>query len=95
MQAIVKVIKANSRIDAYVIQHISRPLMRVTETFDQGSRSRSYNFTASIAFVRSRFPGKLCDQDLLAAYNRAGNKYGPEISHQFVVLKGKDYPFNP
>jgi len=95
MQALAKVIKANSRMDAYVIQHISRPLMRVTETFDQGSRSRSYSFTEAIAFTHTNCPGKLKDQDLLAAYNRAGNKYGPEISHHFVVLKGKDYPFKP
>jgi len=95
MQAIVKVIKANSRMDAYVVQHISRPLMRVSEKLDQGIRSRSYNFTEAIAFVHTQFPGKLTDQDLLAAYNRAGNKYGPEISHHFVVLKGKDYPFKP
>jgi len=79
-------------MDAFVIQHISKPLMKVTEKFDQGSRSRSYNYTESIAFVHSRFPGKLSDQDLIAAYNKAGSKYGPEISHYFVVLKGRDYP---
>jgi len=95
MQAIVKVIKANSNMDAYVIQHISKPLMKVTEKFDQGTRVRSYGFTEAIAFVQSRFPGKLADQDLIAAYNKAGSKYSPEISHYFVVLKGKDYPLKP
>jgi len=95
MQALVKLIKANSNMDAFVIQHISKPLMKVIEKFDNGSRTRSYNYTESIAFFHSRFPGKLCDQDLIAAYNKAGSKYGPEISHYFVVLKGKDHPFKP
>jgi len=90
MQAIVKVIKANSPLDAYVIQHIPRPLVKVINRHQMSNRS--YGFTEIIAYVHSNFPGKLSDQDLLAAYNKAGSKYGPEISHYFVVLKGRDYP---
>jgi len=96
LKALAKVIKNNSRRQAFVLQHLTRPLLKVIE--DGGSqeeKSRAFGFTEAISHVLAEYPGKLADQDLAEAYSKAGNKYGPEISHYFVVLKGRGYPINP
>jgi len=77
-----------------VIQHLPRPLLKVIDKSGPSETSRTFGYTEAIAHLLAEHRGKLQDQDLAPAYSKAGNKYGPEITHYFVVLKGRDAPIN-
>jgi len=94
LTAIAKCIKANSNKDAFVIQHLPRPLLKVIDRSGSAESARAFGYTEAIAYLLAEHRGKLQDQDLAAAYSKAGNKYGPEITHYFVVLKGRDARIN-
>ena len=47
----------------------------------------SFGFAQSIAYMMKEMPdAKLSKQDLFDAYMIAGKRFGPEISHYFVLM---------
>jgi len=95
LKALARIIKNNSTSDAFVLQHLTRPLLKVVSKERGNETSRAFGYTEAISYTLAEFPDKVSDQDMAEAYSKAGNKYGPEISHYFVLLKGRGYPINP
>jgi len=80
------VIKGSGRgeFDAYVIQHLPRPVLKIGKRNDQESY-RTYGFVDGVSDTRTRYG--LHDQDLVEAYNKAGSAFRGQLSQNFIVLK--------
>ena len=67
LRALAKVVKSNSQknVDAYVLQHLTRPLLKVTITIPKKevTTSRTYGFAEAVEFVSCRY--RIQDRDLL------------------------------
>ena len=89
LKAIAKIIRSElPNHDAWVIQHAARPVLKVEITLEDNRKAEnSYGFAQAIAFMIKELPTrKPSDQDLFDAYTIAGMRFGPEISHYFVLL---------
>ena len=89
LHAIAKEIKDQvEQTDAWVIQHVARPVLKIEETFDDGSKSQtSLGFVQAIAYLKKQLPhSNFRTQDLFDAYSIAGTRFGQEISHYFILL---------
>ena len=89
LKAISKIIRTElPNHDSWVIQHAARPVMKVEITLaDNRKAENSYGFAQAIAFMIKELPTrKPTDQDLFNAYSVAGKRFGPEMSHYFVLL---------
>ena len=75
--------------DAWVIQHIARPVLKIEQTDKDNKKIlTSYGFAQAIAYTLEKMPFvKFTDQMLFTSYTIAGTKFGPEISHYFVILE--------
>lgn len=92
LRAISKVIRTDMpNHDSWVIQHAARPVLKIEITLEDNRKAEnSYGFAQAIAFMIKEMPDrKLSDQDLFDAYTIAGTRFGPEISHNFVLLNYK------
>ena len=92
LKAISKIIRSDlPNHDSWVIQHAARPVLKIEITLDDNRKAEnSYGFAQAIAFMIKEMPErKLSDQDLFDAYTIAGTRFGPEISHNFVLLNYK------
>ena len=89
LKAIAKVIgRQSDNHDAWVIQHAARPVLKVELKKENGEKmENSFGFAQSIAYMMKEMPdAKLSKQDLFDAYMIAGKRFGPEISHYFVLM---------
>ena len=89
LKAIAKAVRAElPETDSWVIQHAARPVLKVEITLeDKRKAESSYGFAQSIAFMIKEMPNrKLSNQDFFEAYQVAGMRFGPEMSHYFVLL---------
>ena len=91
--AILKVISKAIRTEltghyTWVIQHAARPVLKVEIALDDNRKAEnSYGFAQAITFFIKELPfWTLSDQDLFEAYRIAGTRFGPELSHVFVLL---------
>ena len=75
--------------EAWVIQHVSRPVLKVKQKAEDGKEVlTSYGFAQSVAYVLKEMPDVMwSEQQLFEAYTVAGTRFGPEISHHFVILE--------
>ena len=75
--------------EAWVIQHVARPVLKVQQKDNNGRNIlTSYGFAQAVAYVQSEMAYyKFSDQELFDAYAIAGSRFGPEISHHFVILE--------
>lgn len=90
LQAIAKLIKATEEdTEAWVIQHVARPVLKIEEKKADGFKLiTSLGFAQAIAYYLRDMPSAhLSKQDLYDAYSIAGNRFGPEVSHYFVILE--------
>ena len=90
LRALAKVVKSNSQknVDAYVLQHLTRPLLKVTITIPKKevTTSRTYGFAEAVEFVSCRY--KIQDRDLIDAYKAAGNM--KNLEQLFMVLRNPE-----
>ena len=70
-------------------QHVARPVLKVQQKDNNGRNIlTSYGFAQAVAYVQSEMAYyKFSDQELFDAYAIAGSRFGPEISHHFVILE--------
>ena len=75
--------------EAWVIQHVSRPVLKVKQKAEDGKEVlTSYGFAQSVAYVLKEMPDVMwSEQQLFEAYTVAGTRFGPQISHHFVILE--------
>ena len=75
--------------ESWVIQHVARPVMKIEQKGQDGKKVlTSYGFAQSLAYIQNEMAYyKFSDQELFDAYAIAGTKFGPEISHYFVILE--------
>ena len=74
--------------ETWVIQHVARLVLKVEQTENGKKTLTSYGFAQTMAFFLKELPqSRLTDQLLFDAYTIAGTRFGPEISHHFVVLE--------
>ena len=89
LQAFAKEIKnTKENTDSWVIQHVARPVLKIETTMKDDSKSiYSYGFVQAVAYMKKELPySNLKGQELYDAYAIAGTRFGPEISHHFIVL---------
>ena len=75
--------------DAWVIQHVARPVMKIefTPPGEEEKLTRSFGFAQGLAYLFKEIPGySISAQDLFQAYSLAGTRFGPEISHHFIIM---------
>jgi hypothetical protein len=84
LKAIAKKI-TNDKELAYVAGFVSRPMMHIRKAGPptKDRPLKSYNFIEAV----SRFGMKLKEEDLGAAYNRAGHTFAGQFRQNFVVLR--------
>jgi hypothetical protein len=84
LKAIAKKI-TNDKELAYVAGFVSRPMMHIRKAGPptKDRPLKSYNFIEAV----SRFGMKLKEEDLGAAYNRAGQTFAGQFKQNFVVLR--------
>ena len=90
LKAIAKMLPAEFEdTEAWVIQHVARPVLKVEQKDSDGRKIlTSYGFAQAVAYVlREMTYYKFSDQELFDAYAIAGTRFGPEISHSFVILE--------
>jgi hypothetical protein len=86
LKAIAKKI-TNDNEQAYVVSFISRPVMHIKLKSDKnGFPSKSYTFIDAV----KQFGANLIQDDLLAAYAKAGTAFKGQLEQNFVVLKEDD-----
>jgi hypothetical protein len=86
LKAIAKKI-TNDKEQAYVVSFISRPVMHIKLKSDKnGFPSKSYTFIDAV----KQFGANLVQDDLLAAYAKAGTAFKGQLEQNFVVLKEDD-----
>ena len=88
LKAIATTIKRKDNHDAWVIQHVARPVLKIEVKQEKGENlENSFGFAQSIAYMMKELPEcKLSRQDLFDAYTIAGKRFGPEIGHYFVLM---------
>ena len=89
LHALAKEIKsAKEDTDAWVIQHVARPVLKIEITQNNDIKSFiTLGFAQAIAYYRQELPhSNLSSQDLYDAYSIIGNRFGQEINHYFVIL---------
>jgi len=69
---------------SWVVQHLSRPVLKVT--FGKDSIPKTYTYADALKWAAGKYP--LGDQDLLEAYRIAGSSFGATMENHFIVLKG-------
>ena len=89
LHALAKEIKsAMEDIDAWVIQHVARPVLKLE--FAQKNDLKTIitlGFAQAIAYYKQELPhSNLSTQDLYDAYAIIGNRFGQELNHYFVIL---------
>ena len=90
LKAIAKMLPAEYEdTEAWVIQHVARPVLKIEQKDAEGRKIlTSYGFAQAVAYVlREMSHYKFSDQELFDAYAIAGTRFGPEISHSFVILE--------
>ena len=90
LKAIAKMLPAEYEdTEAWVIQHVARPVLKIEQKDAEGRKIlTSYGFAQAVANVlREMSHYKFSDQELFDAYAIAGTRFGPEISHSFVILE--------
>ena len=75
-------------IDAWVIQHVARPVLKIEETGSDDTKIlKSFGFAQAITYFQKECPHvHLSSQVLYDAYSLAGIRFGLELSHYFVIL---------
>ena len=89
LHALAKEIKsAKEDTEAWVIQHVDRPVLKVETSHNNDTKSIiTMGFAQSIAYYKQELPhSNLSSQDLYDAYSIIGNRFGQEINHYFVIL---------
>ena len=89
MHALAKELKsAIEDTEAWVIQHVARPVLKVETSHNNDTKSiTTLGFAQSIAYYKQELPhSNLSSQDLYDAYAIIGNRFGQEINHYFVIL---------
>ena len=74
--------------DAWVIQHVARPVLKLETTQNNDNKSTiSMGFAQAIAYYKQELPhSNLSSQDLYDAYAIIGNRFGLDLNHHFVIL---------
>lgn len=81
-----KLRETKQTMDAYVLQHLPKPLMRVIlSKGDPKSMTRTYSYTEAIQYVTRKLGLVLSNKDLEEAYKVAGSL--PNLEHKFVLLR--------
>ena len=83
-----EVIARSEQTYSWVIQHVSRPVLKIETTMKDGTKlMTSLGYVQAVSYLKKEFP--LCDfktQDLFDAYALAGTRFGEETSHYFILL---------
>ena len=79
---------AKEDTDAWVIQHVARPILKLETTQNNDIKTIiTMGFAQSIAYYKQELPhSNLSSQDLYDAYTIIGNRFGLELNHYFVIL---------
>ena len=79
---------AMENTDAWVIQHVARPVLKLETTQNNDNKSTiSMGFAQAIAYYKQELPhSNLSSQDLYDAYAIIGNRFGLDLNHHFVIL---------
>ena len=89
LHAIAREIKASKEdTEAWVIQHVARPVLKIEITQNNDANQFiTLGFAQAIAYYKQELPySNLSSQDLYDAYSIAGNRFGQELNHYFVIL---------
>ena len=88
LHALAKEIKsALEDTDAWVIQHVARPVLKIETTQNDETKILTMGFAQAIAYYKQELPhSNLSSQDLYDAYATIGNRFGLELNHYFVIL---------
>ena len=89
LHALAKEIKsAMEDTDAWVIQHVARPVLKLEFTLNNDNKTIvTMGFAQAIAYYNKELPhSNLSSQDLYDAYAIIGNHFGNELNHYFVIL---------
>ena len=89
LHALAKEIKASKEdTDAWVIQHVARPVLKIETVQKNGTKSFiTMGIAPAIAYYKQELPhSNLSSQDLYDAYSIIGNRFGQELNHYFVIL---------
>ena len=89
LHAIAREIKASKEdTEAWVIQHVARPVLKIEITQNNDTKLFiTLGFAQAIAYYKQELPySNLSSQDLYDAYSIAGNRFGQELNHYFVIL---------
>ena len=88
LHALAKEIKsALEDTDAWVIQHVARPVLKIETTQNDETKILTMGFAQAIAYYKQELPhSNLSSQDLYDAYATIGNRFGLELNHNFVIL---------
>ena len=89
LHALAKEIKSNIEdTDSWVIQHVSRPVLKIETTLkDETKSTTTLGFAQAMAHYQQELPhANLSTQDLYDAYSIAGIRFGRELRHYFVIL---------
>ena len=89
LHALAKEIKsAMEDTDAWVIQHVARPVLKLEFTQNNDNKTIvTMGFAQAIAYYNKELPhSNLSSQDLYDAYAIIGNRFGNELNHYFVIL---------
>lgn len=90
LRALAKIVNAHTteECNAFVLQFVPRPMLKIIiKKSEQVSYSRVFGYTEAIAHVQELYP--INDQDLIEAYNKAGNMRN--LEHKFVLLKESNF----
>ena len=74
--------------DAWVIQHVARPVLKLETTQNDDTKTiLTMGFAQAIAYYKQELPhSNLSSQDLYDAYAIIGNRFGLDLNHHFVIL---------
>jgi len=77
---------AKDSFSAWMIDHLPRPMLKISEKKDDGSeRSRVLGYVDAVTLAQNE--GLVGDQDLIDAHKLAGRGYGRSLENFFVLLK--------
>jgi len=89
MRGLARLVKEDSddRVNAYVISHIPRLVMKVEIKMKDKVFLRTFTYTEAIEYVRLNHDGKFKRLKLHQAYARAGSSFRGSMEQIFVVMK--------
>jgi len=90
LKALAKIVNENTdqNVNSFVLQYMTRPMLKIVIKKDNVvTYSRTFGYTEAIDYVKAAYP--ISEQDLFAAYSKAGNM--KNLEHKFVLLKASNF----